>query len=65
MTTWGWWLLGALLVAGALTTFGLLARRLWRRIRDLGRGVAAAGERLAAAAPGGGTRGYDPWDDAW
>jgi hypothetical protein len=46
-----WWIVGgvALGVLG-IAVLALLTVRLWRQVRGLGRDVAAAGERLAAAA---------------
>jgi hypothetical protein len=45
-----WWVIGAvvLLVAG-LGVLAAITVRLWRQVRQLGRDVAAAGDRLARA----------------
>jgi hypothetical protein len=45
-----WWVIGAvvLFVAG-LGVLAAFAIRLWRQVRQLGRDVAAAGDRLARA----------------
>lgn len=40
------WTLAALVVVGALVVLALLARRLWRTVRTLGRDVAGAAERM-------------------
>jgi hypothetical protein len=45
-----WWVLfGVLLGAAGIVVLGLLTLRLWRQVRQLGRDVAAAGARVAAA----------------
>ena len=44
-----WVLLGVLLGALGVTVLGALTWRLWKQVRQLGRDVAAAGARIAAA----------------
>ncbi|MGI8698249.1 MAG: hypothetical protein ACR2J0_03775 [Mycobacteriales bacterium] len=45
-----WIVLDVALAVAGLVVLGLLAFRLWRQVRALGREVVAAGERLGAAA---------------
>jgi len=45
-----WIVLDVALAVAGLVVLGLLAFRLWRQARALGREVAAAGERLGVAA---------------
>jgi hypothetical protein len=45
-----WWILGAVVLAVAgLVVLALFTLRLWRQVRQFGRDVAAAGERIAQA----------------
>jgi hypothetical protein len=45
-----WWILIAVVLAVAgLAILGAFTLRLWRQVRQLGRDVAAAGERIARA----------------
>ena len=47
---WGWVLGALVLVGGAAVVLGLLARRLWQRLRALLRELARAGVALGDAA---------------
>ena len=48
-----WWVLvGVLLGVVGLAVLALLTLRLWRQVRGLGRQIAAASNRLAAAGDG-------------
>jgi uncharacterized membrane protein YedE/YeeE len=44
-----WVLFGVLAGAAGIAVLGLLTLRLWRQVRQLGREVAVAGERIARA----------------
>jgi hypothetical protein len=45
-----WWVIGAvLLLVSGIGVLAAITVRLWRQVRQLGRDVAAAGERLARA----------------
>ncbi|MDQ1696286.1 MAG: hypothetical protein QOJ03_1639 [Frankiaceae bacterium] len=45
-----WWIVSAVVLAGAgLVVLGLFTLRLWRQVRQFGRDVAAAGERITQA----------------
>jgi threonine/homoserine/homoserine lactone efflux protein len=44
-----WVLLGVLLGAAGIAVLGWFALRLWRQVRELGRDVAAAAERIESA----------------
>jgi hypothetical protein len=44
-----WIVVGIVLALGGFAVLALLGLRLWRQVREFGRIVSAAGERLAAA----------------